>query len=86
MKNENRFFTTQEVADLLGVSPSSIQRWADSDKLKCESTDGGHRKFSEEHLQEFAMKYNISTKFLNELNATRSQNIKRYRTPLAIAR
>jgi excisionase family DNA binding protein len=64
---ENIFYTTQEIAELLGVSPSSIQRWADSGKLQCTHSEGGHRKFSMEHLTEFAMTYNISMKFLDTM-------------------
>jgi len=67
MEKEN-FYTTQEIAEFLGVSPSSIQRWADSGKLKCLTTEGGYRKFSRTHLSDFATTYNISMKFLDTMN------------------
>ena len=74
MKKETLFYTTIEIAELLGVSASSIQRWADSGKLKCTSTEGGHRKFSVDQLKEFAMTYNISMKFLMEPIQREKQN------------
>ncbi|NUN71315.1 MAG: DUF3853 family protein [Bacteroidetes bacterium] len=64
MEKENFYFTMQEIADQLGVSPSSIMRWVDSGKLKCAMSDGEQRIFSVDHLTEFAMTYNISMKFL----------------------
>lgn len=37
--------TTQEAAQLLGVSPTSIKRWADQGLLRCAKTIGRHRRF-----------------------------------------
>lgn len=76
MEKEILYYSTQEIADHLGVSPSSIQRWADSGKLKCATSDGGHRKFSIDHLTEFAMTYNISMKFLEtmKIRSSREEN------------
>lgn len=85
MKNEIRFFTVQEIADLLGVSQSSIQRWADSNKLQCEICEGGNRRFSEKHLQEFSEKYNISMKFLSNAQSTKSNATKGSISPIAVA-
>ncbi|MFA6467855.1 MAG: helix-turn-helix domain-containing protein [Bacteroidota bacterium] len=85
MENEN-FFTTQEIAELLGVSPSSIQRWADSGKLKCHVTEGGHRKFSRTHLSDFATTYNISMKFLDTTQLRSSFREENNYTPIAAAR
>lgn len=67
MEKEISLYTSQEIAELLGVSASSILRWADSGKLKCFQSEGGHRKFSVDHLAEFAMTYNISMKFLDSM-------------------
>lgn len=61
------FYSAQEIADLLGVSASSILRWADSGKLKCLQTENGSRQFCADHLAEFAMTYNISMKFLDTM-------------------
>jgi len=84
MKKETVFYTTMEIAEFLGVSASSIQRWADSGKLKCTSTEGGHRKFSVDHLKEFAMTYNISMKFLMEPTKRESASEKMFQ-PISAA-
>lgn len=86
MESENIFYTAQEIADLLGVSPASIQRWADSGKLNCVQTDEGQRKFTRSQLSEFAMTYNISMKFL-EMKTIRSNNLEAKKiTPLSVSR
>ncbi len=66
MKNKKHFYSTQEIADLLGVSASSIQRWADSGKLKCTRTNDEIRQFNAEDLLDFAKQYNIAMNFLDE--------------------
>lgn len=35
---------TQEVAELLGVGPTAVKRWADEGLLPCIKTAGGHRR------------------------------------------
>jgi excisionase family DNA binding protein len=37
--------TSTQVAELLGVGASSVKRWADSGRLPCVRTPGGHRRF-----------------------------------------
>ncbi len=37
--------TSTEVAVLLGVSPSSVKRWAEDGRLACVKTTGKHRRF-----------------------------------------
>ncbi|TNF30404.1 MAG: helix-turn-helix domain-containing protein [Deltaproteobacteria bacterium] len=37
--------TTRDAARLLGVSPSTVKRWAEQGLLACEYTAGGHRRF-----------------------------------------
>ena len=40
----------QQAAELLGVSPSTLRRWADSGKVPSQRTPGGQRRFSREDL------------------------------------
>jgi excisionase family DNA binding protein len=46
-------YTSVEAADLLGVTPRTIQIWADSGVLQARKTSGGHRRFSESVLEAF---------------------------------
>ena len=68
MEKEIQYYTTEEIAELLGVSTSSIERWVDSGKLKCKTAKKEHKEFSVDHLKEFALTYNISMKFLDTIN------------------
>jgi excisionase family DNA binding protein len=43
---------TAEVADLLGVSPKTVARWAKDGKLPFLRTLGGHRRYPEREIQE----------------------------------
>ncbi len=67
MEKEKYYFSKDEVGELLGVNPSTIERWAESGKLKCALTNNGKKFFSEDHLVEFAKTFNISTKFLETI-------------------
>lgn len=50
---DNRLFSSKEVAEMLGVNESSVKRWADSQKITCIRTPGGHRKFKLSDLNEY---------------------------------
>ncbi len=45
--------TTTAAAKLLGVSTTSVKRWADADMLPCVRTSGGHRRFPRAALLAF---------------------------------
>jgi excisionase family DNA binding protein len=45
--------SSAEAADLLGVSPASVKRWADEGLLACARTGGGHRRFSRSAVEDF---------------------------------
>lgn len=66
MENEIRFYSLQEVSDLLGVNLVSIQRWVESGKLESAISEDGNRKFNVNQLSEFTKTYNISMKFLDK--------------------
>jgi diguanylate cyclase (GGDEF)-like protein/excisionase family DNA binding protein len=40
-----RWLRVQKAADLLGVSPSTVRRWADSGRIDCRRTPSGQRRF-----------------------------------------
>jgi excisionase family DNA binding protein len=41
----NRILTPVEVAEIFGVNPKTVTRWARSGQLKCLKTLGGHRRY-----------------------------------------
>lgn len=43
----DRLLTSGEVAELFGVDPKTVARWAAAGKLHARRTLGGHRRFSE---------------------------------------
>ena len=45
--------TTQEVAQLLGVGPTAVKRWADEGLLPCIKTAGGHRRILRADAEKF---------------------------------
>lgn len=48
-----RTLTTSEAAALLGVSVPTIRLWADSGRVPCHKTPGGHRRFEVEELADW---------------------------------
>lgn len=40
-----KYLTRSEVAALLGVSPTTVTRWAREGRLPCQKTLGGHHRF-----------------------------------------
>ncbi len=44
-RNRDRWLSTKEVAATMGVSPSTVKRWADQGVLTCHRTEGAHRRF-----------------------------------------
>mgnify|MGYP006144729617 CR=1 FL=1 len=41
----DQHLTSTRVAEILGVTASTVKRWADEGSLACERTAGGHRRF-----------------------------------------
>lgn len=67
-----RAYSTAEVSQMWNVSESTIKRWADSGKLECIRTPGGHRRFRLEALMVF-----------QEQNHLKSSNL--FATPLSLS-
>ena len=44
------FFALKAAANMLGVHPVTLRRWAESGKIESVRTAGGHRRFSEEEI------------------------------------
>lgn len=57
----NRVFSTRELAALCGVNESTIKRWADSGRLDCVKTPGGHRKFRAQDVYNFLNQHGYDT-------------------------
>lgn len=51
------YFTTQQVARMLGVSVPTIVNWVESGKLRAHKTPGGHRRIARESLQRFSSEH-----------------------------
>ena len=45
-------YNSNQVAELIGVSISTIKRWTDTGKLNCIKSAGGHRKFHLNHIKQ----------------------------------
>ncbi len=54
-----KFYSTADVAGMLGVDASTVKRWADSGKLQCFRTIGGHRRFTLKQVKEFISEYHL---------------------------
>ncbi len=53
-----QYFTTFQVAKLLGVSPPAVVNWVNQDLLKAHRTPGGHRRIAQDELVRFALEHN----------------------------
>ncbi len=54
-------YTTREVAQLLGVSTTTVRSWADEGLLESYRTPGGQRRFSREQIDRFLDQLKRST-------------------------
>jgi MerR family transcriptional regulator, light-induced transcriptional regulator len=59
--NSELFMTTSEVAELLGVHPSTVKRWTDAGELPSEKTDGGHRRIYLQAVLTFSRERDVET-------------------------
>ena len=59
LQKYTRFYSTIEIARMLRVDSSTVKRWADSGKLLCCKTVGGHRRFSLKQVRQFVEIYHL---------------------------
>jgi excisionase family DNA binding protein len=52
-----RYYTTQQVAKILGVSVPTVVNWVKQGRLDAHKTPGGHRRISQEALERFCAIY-----------------------------
>jgi excisionase family DNA binding protein len=50
-ENHDEWLSLGEVADLLGVHPSTVRSWADQGHLPVHRTQGGHRRFRRKDVE-----------------------------------
>jgi excisionase family DNA binding protein len=52
-EKQKRLLTIRNVADVIGVSQGTIRKLVKQGLLRCQSTAGGHRRFSQEDIQAY---------------------------------
>jgi len=56
---QKTILSTADVARLFSVTETTVKRWSDEGRLKCQKTPGGHRKFEIRNVVDFAEKNNF---------------------------
>jgi excisionase family DNA binding protein len=51
-----RMLTIDQAAERLGVSKQTLRNWEQGGKVVCIRTDGGHRRYREDHINELRRK------------------------------
>lgn len=51
--DKSELLTPKQVADLFQVDPKTVTRWAQSGKLTCIRTLGGHRRFRRDQIEAY---------------------------------
>ena len=55
------YLTPGQVARLLGVSPKTVNRWANDGRIPCAVTLGGHRRFRADVIKSVAESMGVTT-------------------------
>lgn len=55
----NRYYTTFEAAELLGVSLPTVVNWIKARRIKAHRTPGGHRRIAREDLAAFMLRHGM---------------------------
>jgi len=53
---DSKYYSTRDLAKLLGVDDSTVKRWADLGEIPCYKTLGGHRRFTPETVKDVTAK------------------------------
>ena len=67
MKVQPVLLSPRDLAQAMGVSESSIKRWADDGKIMITSTQGGHRKIQREEAVRFIRERGMKVPFPQHL-------------------
>lgn len=70
MDGGTQYLTPGQVARTLGVSPRTIDRWADMGRIPCIITLGGHRRFSRDAVAGLAQAMGIVQQVLRDGSLT----------------
>jgi excisionase family DNA binding protein len=60
---EPKYYTTQQVANFLGVSVPTVVNWVKQGRLDAHRTPGGHRRITPESLSSFARRFSYPLPF-----------------------
>ncbi|MCJ7712571.1 MAG: helix-turn-helix domain-containing protein, partial [Chloroflexi bacterium] len=71
--------TLTEACRMLGVSPSTVRRWADSGMVRTFVTPGGHRRFSRAGLEALLPNRPTGRPSLSDLGETPGRMARGYR-------
>tara|TARA_R110002049_G_scaffold297252_1_gene486096 strand:+ start:581 stop:1189 length:609 start_codon:yes stop_codon:yes gene_type:complete len=72
---EKKYYTSSEAAKLLMVSEATIRRLCNAGTLPAALTSGGHRRFTQETVAEYAAKRNIQLDIEPRINQKQSIKI-----------
>ncbi|MDH5232926.1 MAG: response regulator [Gammaproteobacteria bacterium] len=59
-EGSKKYFTPNEVAELLMVSPVTVRQWANKGQINALTTPGGHRRFLYRDVERFAREQGIA--------------------------
>ena len=65
--SDSRLLSRADVAEMFGVSPSTVTRWADAGLLPTAKTLGGHRRYDAEAVTELAKQFQKEKPTMEEL-------------------